>query len=56
MKYQLKLNELQKEMIKKQFPKIYHLVIMYAEKFGDPKDTLEMNVDLAYDFICQDAE
>jgi hypothetical protein len=51
-----KLNELQKEMITKQFRRIGHLVIMYVEKYGNEKETLENDIDLAYDYIREHAE
>jgi hypothetical protein len=51
-----KLNELQKEMINKQFKRIGYLVIMYVEKYGNDKETLEQDIDLAYDLIQQHAE
>jgi hypothetical protein len=56
MKYQIKLNQNEKEYIFKKFPKMGHLLVMYVEKWGNPKDTLDENIDLAYDFILQDAE
>jgi hypothetical protein len=56
MKYQIKLTKEQKEVVMKQFPRYGYLVVMYVEKYGDPKDTLEMNMDLAYDLIQQHAE
>jgi hypothetical protein len=51
-----KLNELQKNMINKQFTRIGNLVIMYVEKYGNDKETLEQDIDLAYDLIQQHAE
>jgi hypothetical protein len=51
-----KLNELQKNMINKQFTRIGYLVIMYVEKYGNDKETLEQDIDLAYDLIQQHAE
>jgi hypothetical protein len=46
-----KLNQLQKEMIVKMFPKLANLIIKYVEKIGNEKDTLENNIQLAYDMI-----
>jgi hypothetical protein len=51
-----KLNELQKQMIMKVFPTLGHLVIKYVEKYGNDKDTLQENIDLAYDIMLQHAE
>jgi hypothetical protein len=46
-----KLNNLQKEMIMKQFPKLANLVIKYVEKIGNEKTDLQDDIQLAYDFI-----
>jgi hypothetical protein len=46
-----KLNNLQKEMIMKQFPKLGNLVIKYVEKIGNEKTDLQDDIQLAYDFI-----
>jgi hypothetical protein len=51
-----KLNELQVEMIKKMFGKVAYIVIHNVEKYGDDKNTLENNIDLAYDIMLQHAE
>lgn len=50
-----KLNELQKEMIMKRFPKLGHLVIMRVEKIK-LEMTFEEKIDFAYDIICEQAE
>jgi hypothetical protein len=51
-----KLNELQKEMVMKVFPRLGYLVIMYVEKYGNEKETLENDMDLAYDYMREHAE
>jgi hypothetical protein len=51
-----KLNELQKNMINKQFPRLGYLLVMYVEKYGNDKETLEQDIDYAYDLIQQHAE
>jgi hypothetical protein len=51
-----KLNELQKNMINKQFPKLGYLLIMYVEKYGKETETLENDIDYAYDLIREHAE
>jgi hypothetical protein len=51
-----KLNEIQKEMIKKMFGRVADIIICNVEKYGDEKDTLENNIDLAYDIMLQHAE
>ena len=51
-----KLNELQKQMIMKRFPRLGHLVIYQAEKIKlDIKDFEEL-VDFAYDIVLEKAE
>jgi hypothetical protein len=51
-----KLNELQKQMIERQFIRLGYLVIMYVEKYGNEKETLENDIDYAYDLIREHAE
>ena len=51
-----KLNELQKNMINKQFPKLGYLLVMYVEKYGNDKETLENDIDTAIDYIRDNAE
>jgi hypothetical protein len=51
----MKLNELQKEMIMKRFPRLGHLIVMKVEKL---KLQYELNeaIDFAYDIIMEQAE
>jgi hypothetical protein len=51
-----KLNELQKNMITKQFGRIANLVIGYVEKYGKETETLQNDIDFAYDILQQHAE
>ena len=51
-----KLNDLQKQMIQNQFKKMGYLLIMYVEKYGNEKETLENDIDYAYDLIREHAE
>jgi hypothetical protein len=51
-----KLNELQINMIKKQFGNIGNLVVQYVEKYGNEKETLQNDIDFAYDIMLQHAE
>jgi hypothetical protein len=51
-----KLNELQKNMITKQFGRIGNLVIAYVEKYGKETETLQNDIDFAYDILQQHAE
>ena len=46
-----KLNNLQKEMIAKMFPKMNALIIKYVEKIGDEKTDLQDDIILAQDII-----
>jgi hypothetical protein len=56
-KNKVNLTKEQKEKIAKQFQKgLVGLIIAYVEKYGDEKDTLEQNIDYAYDIMQQHAE
>jgi hypothetical protein len=46
-----KLNELQKEMIVRNFARLGLTIIKYVEKYGNDKETLETDTQLAYDII-----
>ena len=56
MKYQVKLTKEQKEKVQKNYGRIGYLMVMYVEKYGELKQTLEQNCDDAYDLIQQHAE
>jgi methylaspartate ammonia-lyase len=51
-----KLNEIQKEMIKKQFGRVAYIIINNVERYGNDKETLQENIDMAYDIMLQQAE
>jgi hypothetical protein len=51
-----KLNDLQKEMIRKQFNRLAYIIIMNVEKYGNEKEKLENDIDNAYDIMIQQAE
>jgi len=51
-----KLNEIQKEMIKKEFGRIAQIIILNVEKYGKETETLENDIELAYDIALQQAE
>jgi hypothetical protein len=51
-----KLNNLQVEMIKKQFGRVAHIIIMNVQQYGNEKETLENDIDNAYDIMIQQAE
>ena len=51
-----KLNEVQKEMIRKQFMRIAQIIILNVEKYGKETNTLEEDIDIAYDIALQQAE
>jgi hypothetical protein len=51
-----KLNELQIEMIKKNFGRLAHIIIMNVQKYGKETETLENDIDNAYDIMLQQAE
>jgi hypothetical protein len=56
-KNKVNLTKEQKEKIAKQFQKrLVGLVIAYVEKYGDEKQTLENNIDYAWDMIQAHAE
>jgi hypothetical protein len=56
-KNKVNLTKEQKEKIAKQFQKrLVGLVIAYVEKYGDEKETLENNIDYAWDIIQAHAE
>ena len=51
----MKLNQLQKEMIMKKFPKLGHLIVMKVEKLKLQYE-FEEAIDFAYDIIMEQAE
>jgi hypothetical protein len=51
----MKLNELQKEMIMKRFPRLGHLIVMKVEKLKLQYE-LDEAIDFAYDIIMEQAE
>jgi hypothetical protein len=51
----MKLNQLQKEMIMKKFPKLGHLIVMKVEKLKLQYE-LDEAIDFAYDIIMEQAE
>jgi hypothetical protein len=51
-----KLNEIQKEMIRKQFNRLANIIIINVEKYGKETETLENDIDFAYDIMLQQAE
>lgn len=51
----MKLNQLQKEMIMKRFPKLGHLIVMKVEKLKLQYE-LDEAIDFAYDIIMEQAE
>jgi hypothetical protein len=51
----MKLNQLQKEMIMKRFPKLGHLIVMKVEKLKLQYE-FEEAIDFAYDIIMEQAE
>ena len=51
-----KLNNLQVEMIKKQFGRLANIIIMNVQQYGNEKETLENDIDNAYDIMIQQAE
>ena len=50
-----KLNEVQKNKIKKDY-RLGYIIIQYVEKYGNEKETLENDIDFAYDVMLQHAE
>jgi hypothetical protein len=46
-----KLNQVQKELVAKAFPKMTNLMIKYVEKIGNEKTDLQDDLQLAFDFI-----
>jgi methylaspartate ammonia-lyase len=51
-----KLNEIQKEMIKKNFGRLAHIIIANVEKYCKETETLQDAIDWAYDIMLQQAE
>jgi hypothetical protein len=51
----MKLNQLQKEMIMKRFPRLGHLIVMKVEKLKLQYE-LDEAIDFAYDIIMEQAE
>jgi hypothetical protein len=51
----MKLNDLQKEMIMKRFPRLGHLIVMKVEKLKLQYE-LDEAIDFAYDIIMEQAE
>ena len=51
-----KLNELQVAMIKKDFGRLANIIILNVKKYGKETETLENDIDLAYDIMLQQAE
>lgn len=51
-----KLNQNQVEKIKKQYGRIGYIIIQNVEKYGNEKETLENDIEFAYDVMLQHAE
>lgn len=51
-----KLNELQVEMIKKNFGRLAYIIVNNVERYGKETETLENDIDYAYDIMLQQAE
>jgi hypothetical protein len=51
-----KLNQVQKEKITKGYNHIAYMIIKNVEKYGNEKETLENDTQLAYDIMLQQAE
>jgi len=51
-----KLNELQVAMIKKDFGRLANIIILNVQKYGKETETLENDIDYAYDLIREHAE
>ncbi len=51
-----KLNEVQKNKIKKDYVRLGYIIIQYVEKYGNENETLENDIDFAYDIMLAHAE
>ena len=51
-----KLTQTQKEKIVKDFGRLGFIIAMNTEKHGNEKNTLEEDIDFAYDIMLQHAE
>jgi hypothetical protein len=51
-----KLNQIQKEKIVKDFGRVGYIIINNTEKYGNEKNTIEEDIDNAYDIMIQQAE
>lgn len=51
-----KLNQKQKEQILKNYGKVGYIVVMNTEKYGNENNTIEEDIDFAYDVMLQHAE
>lgn len=51
-----KLNQTQKEKIVKDFGRLGYIIVMNTEKYGNEKNTIEEDIDFAYDIMLQQAE
>lgn len=50
-----KLNQNQKEKIMKRFVGIANIIVRNVEKYGNENETLENDIDLAYDIMLEKA-
>jgi hypothetical protein len=50
-----KLNQIQKEKIMKGYNRIAYMIIKNVEKYGNEKELLENDIQLAYDIILEKA-
>ena len=51
-----KLTQTQKDKIKKDWGRIGFIIVMNTEKYGNEKNTIEEDIDNAYDIAQQQAE
>jgi hypothetical protein len=51
-----KLNEVQKNKIKKDYGRLGYIIIAHTEKYGKETNTIEEDIDNAYEIMIQQAE